>query len=259
MVFFKTTNPILQDIKVRQALVAGADRAEIIKHLDYPAIPVNEPLLSGQLGYDPAYSQITSKLDQTKALLDADGWLTGPNGMRSKGGQPLTFTLYATNNTEYAKVAVLLHEQWKGIGAEAKVQLQQPADFQGTLSAHSYDAVLDGISIGVDPDVFVYWDSSQADVRSANRLNFSEYKSGVADDALEAGRTRLDSHLRSIKYKTFLRVWQQDAPALALYQPRVLYISHTKIYGLDENQINTDADRFNNVQNWMIHTGWVTN
>jgi len=44
-----------------------------------------------------------------------------------------------------------------------------------------------------------------------------------------------------------------------LYQPQLLYVSHVPIYGLQISQINTDADRFDNVQNWMIRTGWVTN
>jgi len=256
--FFKTSNPILQDPKVRQALVWAADRGSAIQRLDYPAIPADEPLLRGQLGYDRAYIQTTNKPSQARALLDSDGWSVGVNGIRTKNGQPLTFALYETNDSEYARIATLLRNQWRDIGVDVKVVPQQPADFQGTLSSHAYDAVLYGVSIGVDPDVFVYWDSSQADIRSANRLNFSEYKSTTADVALEAGRTRLDSQLRAVKYKTFLQAWQQDVPALALYQPRLLYISHVQVHGLGENQINTDADRYNNVQDWMIHTGWVT-
>ena len=43
----------------------------------------------------------------------------------------------------------------------------------------------------LDPDVFAYWHSSQADIRAASRLNFSEYKSATADKALESGRTGL--------------------------------------------------------------------
>lgn len=257
-VFFRSSNPILQDVKVRQALVAAADRPGIIQRLGYAATPVDEPLLRGQLGYDPAYAQVTDDVAHAKALLDESGWKAAPDGQRSKDGQPLSFVLNAVDGTDYARVAQLLHDEWKAIGVDARVELQQPDDFQAVLASHSYDAVVYGVSIGVDPDVFVYWDSSQADIRSANRLNFSEYKSGAADVALEAGRTRLDAQLRVIKYRSFLQVWQQDAPALALYQPRLLYLSHTPIYGLDESPINSDAGRFNNVENWMIHQSWVT-
>ena len=62
----------------------------------------------------------------------------------------------------------------------------------------------------------------------------------------------LDPALRAEKYKPFLQAWQADAPALGLYQPRFLYITRGAVYGLREHAINTDADRFANVQDWQI-------
>jgi peptide/nickel transport system substrate-binding protein len=109
-----------------------------------------------------------------------------------------------------------------------------------------------GVSVGVDPDVYVYWHSSQADALSPVRLNLSEYKSSQADASLEAGRTRLDPALRTEKYKPFLQAWQADAPALGMYQPRFLYITHGQVFGLSQHAVNSDADRFTNVQNWEV-------
>lgn len=257
-VFFRTTGNLLKDTKIRQALVLASDPTGIIKHLGYVTVPVNEPLLSGQLAYNPAYAQTTNQLAKAQQLLAADGWMVGANGIRSKLGQSLSFTLVATNTAEYAMVANQLQATWKSLGVDVKVQLQAADAFQTTLSQHAYDALLYGISIGVDPDVFAYWDSSQANILSASRLNFSEYSSVTTDAALEAGRTRLDPALRAIKYKPFLQAWQADAPALGLYQPRLLYVSHVQVYGLDQTQINTDADRYDNVENWMIHVAWQT-
>ena len=147
----------------------------------------------------------------------------------------------------------------KALGVKLDVQLQDSSDFQSTINYHSYDAVLNGISIGVDPDVFVYWDSSQADPRSSHRLNLSEYKNGTADSALESGRTRIDPGLRVIKYKPFLQEWQKDAPAIGLYQPRLLYLTNGPVAGLSENPITSPTDRFINVQNWQIREAKVTN
>ena len=257
-VFFKNSNPILSDTKVRQALVLAADRSAVVNSLGYSVIPVNEPLLQGQLGYNQSYAQITNQPSQAKQLLDADGWSVGTGGTRSKNGQPLDFALTVPDNAEYLKIANILATEWRAIGINVDVQPEQSMAFQSSLSSRSYNAVLYGISIGVDPDVFVYWDSAQADVNSTEPLNFSEYQSTTADSALEAGRTRLGDQLRSIKYQAFLQAWQQDNPALGLYQPSLLYVSHVPVYGLGSNQINTDADRFDNVQNWMIRTSWVT-
>jgi peptide/nickel transport system substrate-binding protein len=126
------------------------------------------------------------------------------------------------------------------------------------LASHRYDALLHGITIGTDPDVFAYWHSSQFDVRSANRYNFSEYKSDAADNALQAGRSRVDPALRAIKYQPFLDAWQKDAPALGLYQPRYLYLTRGEVFGLKEHAVNTGVDRLANVDDWMIRTARVT-
>jgi len=259
-VFFKTTSGVLADVKVRQALVNASDPHGIADNLDYPTRLITEPLLQGQLAYDPSLAQKTNNLAAAQTLLDQDGWQMGSDGLRHKAGQPLLFELSAIDNPENNKVITALQNQWRPLGVKLNVQLQSSDDFLNTtLTTHGYDSVLYGVSIGADPDVFAYWDSSQASALSANRLNLSEYKSSTADAALEGGRTRLDPALRAVKYKPFLQAWQQDAPALGLYQPRYLYLTHGKVYGLNDHAINTGTDRFTNVQNWMVHTAKVTN
>jgi peptide/nickel transport system substrate-binding protein len=258
-VFFKTTSGVLADQSVRQALVEGANVPQIISTLGYLTRPVREPLLDGQLGYNSIYAQANYNLTAAQNLLTQDGWVVGKDGFRYKAGQQLTFMLTATNNSEYDAVSQQLVRQWRQLGVNVQVQLQPADSFATTLASHDYDAVLYGISIGVDPDVFVYWDSSQADVRSANRLNLSEFKNATADEALESGRTRLDPALRVIKYQPFLQVWQQEAPALGLYQPRVLYLTNGLVSGFTDHTVNTATDRFDNVQNWEVREARVTN
>ncbi len=258
MTFFNTSNPLLSDAAVRHALVAAADTVNVQRHLGYATRAVREPLLAGQLGYDPATVQAAYNPAAAKAALDQAGWVPGAGGVRFKNGQPLQFSLSASDTIENATVSHLLTHNWAAVGAKVDVRLLADADLQSAIASHDYAALLYGISIGVDPDVFVYWDSSQTDPRST-RLNLSMYKSGVADAALEAGRTRLDPALRDIKYKPFLQAWQQDAPALGLYQPRFLYLTNEKIYGLDRQYVNTNTDRFSDVQNWMVRTARVTN
>lgn len=258
MTFFKTSEGILGDATVRQALIRATDTNAIIKSLAFPTRPVRSPLLPGQVGYNVAYQQAGYAPNEAAAMLEAHGWKKGKDGIRYSGGKPLTFSLYAQENSEYAKVARQLQEQWRSVGVDLKVVLQGNIDFQTTLAFHSYDALLYGISIGKDPDVLVYWDSKHADVRADNRLNFSEYKSQTADTALQAGRTRSDPALRAVKYQPFLEAWQRDAPAVGLYQPRFLYITRGPVYGLTEHTINSGVQRYSNVHNWMIRQAGVS-
>lgn len=257
--FFKTTHPVLSSQKVRQALVQGVDQSAIIKKLSYMTKPVNGPLLTGQLANDPSLGQPKYDLAAAKAALDADGWVVQPDGTRKKADQALAFNVLVMDSVEFRQVATSLKDSWKALGAAVNLRILSAQDFQNSLSFHDYDAVVYGISIGTDPDVFVYWDSSQVDIRSANRLNFSEYKNDTVDTALEAGRTRFDPQLRTVKYRPFLEAWKQDLPALGLYQPRILYITRGTLDGFEERTINTSTDRFSNVQNWMIREAKVTN
>jgi len=259
MAFFKTSSGVLADAQVRQALVQSANVPQILKQLGYPAKAVKEPILLGQLGYDPKYAEAAYNPLAAQAVLDKAGWTMGQHGVRTKNGQALSFRIYAEDTAENRITSRQLAADWKAVGADVTPVLQSLTDFQTTLEFHSYDALLYGISIGADPDVYAYWDSSQADVRSANRLNFSEYKSLTADAALEAGRTRLNPQLRTIKYAPFLQAWQTDAPALGLYQPRFLYITRGKVYNLNDHTLNIDADRYSSVADWEIHTTKVTN
>lgn len=259
MVFFKTTAGVLADQQLRTALIQATDVSKIIKSLGYATHAVREPFLTGQLGYDSKLAQPNFNLTAAQQALDADGWIVGKDGLRSKSGQPLQFTLSAADTPEYRSVTRQLQQQWRAAGVDLRLQLQNNADFQNTLAYHNYDAVLYGIAIGPDPDVFVYWDSSQADIRSSNRLNLSEYKSSQADTSIESGRTRINPGLRAVKYQPFLQAWQHDSPALGLYQPRLLYLTNGPVAGFSDGSLNSAADRFDNVQNWQIRQGKVTN
>lgn len=252
MVFFKTSQDILSDVKVRKALVLGTNTKDIANNLGYGVKQVDSPLLKNQVGYNPTSVQLGFDPEAANKLLDEAGWVRGADGFRSKDGRPLTFRLLSESTPEYAYVTNKLQGQWRNLGVNAQFALEQSSEIQTALAFHNYDALLYGISVGVDPDVLPYWHSTQADIRSANRLNFSEYKSKIADDGLDGGRTRSDPTLRAIKYKPFLDAWRNDAPAVGLYQPRFLYIARQTIGGLTEHSLNSATDRYSNVQNWMI-------
>lgn len=253
MTFFKTNTGVLAEKPIRQALVQSVDVESVRKQLAYPARSVTEPILEGQIGYDNTVGQLPYDIAAAEKLLNDAGWVQSkPGEVRKKAEQKLEFTLYAESNHENARTSRALQQQWRKIGVNALVELQNPAEFQVTLSQHGYDALLRGISIGPDPDVFVYWHSSQADIGSGSRLNFSEYKSNTVDDALNQARARIDPQLRAAKYKPFLTTWRDDAPALGLYQPSFLYVTRQTVYGLEPHEVNNANDRLANVHEWMV-------
>ncbi len=252
MVFYKNTSEQFSDVKVRQAMNYAVNTSDLLTKINRPLNPSKSPLLKDQIGYDAKSLQRTNNIEQAKKLLDEAGWKLNDKGKRTKDGKPFTFSLTTQTNSVYETLANELKRQWGELGINTEVIQLSDSDLQSTLAVHNYDALLYGISLGPDPDVFAFWHSSQADLRSPNHLNFSEFTNKVADSALEGGRTRSEESVRTIKYKPFIDTWVNEAPALALYQPRYLYVVREPMYGFNSSIMNNGADRFNNIEQWMI-------
>lgn len=252
LVFYKNSNEIFKDIKVRQALNYAINTNEVLAKVNRPLLPSNSPLLKNQVGYDANSIQRANNKELANKLLDEAGWVRDETGTRRKSDLKLTFNITTQSNSVYESIANELKRQWNELGVNVDIIQLKDEDLQSSLAVHNYDALLYGISIGPDPDVFAFWHSSQADLRSPQRLNFSEYSSVAADRALEGGRTRSETDVRAIKYKPFLDAWVNDAPALSLYQPRYLYIVRQPLEGFNSTSMNNGADRYNNVSNWMV-------
>ncbi len=243
----------LTDVKVRQALASATDQSALVKQLGYSVLETQGPLLKGQLGFDPAAKERGYDQAVANTLFDAAGWKQEKQGaIRTKDGKPLKLVLVSQSIADYTQIAQALQKQWRAVGVDLEVRLRPAEDMQGEiLSGHNYDVLLYGISMTQDPDVFAYWDSSQANV-SSSRLNLSEYKSAAADKALEAGRTRTDPAIRSARYKVFQATWREDVPAIALYQPRFLYITRNELVGFESKRMQSATDRFNDIEKWTV-------
>jgi peptide/nickel transport system substrate-binding protein len=255
MIFLRTSQEVLKDTKVRRGLVFATDKKELLRQLNYTSIPVDGPFLPEHIGYNAGLNQYGYDEAQANALLSEAGWqLDGATGIRTKDGAPLTISLSTLNSSEYAIVANQLQKQWRKVGVDLIVNALPQRDLQSSIDERSYDALMYGIVMGLDADQFAYWHSTQADVRSQRRLNFSDFQSTTVDSALESGRTRIDPALRAAKYEPFLQTWRDEAPAIALYRPRFVYTTHSKLYDFNQRSLNSPIDRFNSVEKWMIRT-----
>lgn len=251
--FFKNSNQLLGDKNIRQALVQATNRDQIRQELGYPTVVANSILLKKHTGYNPDITQLKFDVVEANKLLDKAGWSKkNADGIRTQDGQELSFNLFTKDNPEYARVASLLQRQWKAVGVKLNLNIQGEEDLQSTIAFHNYDILLFGIALGNDPDVYGYWHSTQASPNSSSGLNFSEYKSDTVDQALEGGRSRVDPVVRAIKYEPMLKSFRDDAPATALYQPRLLYLSTRKIYNFEPSTVSDPADRFTDVETWAI-------
>lgn len=254
-IFLNNSDPLLKDASVREALVYATDKNAVFAALDgrYPI--GNSPLLKDQLGYDETLVQPKTNLEKANKLLDAAGWKRGKDGVRVKAGKQLQIDIVSQNSDEYPEVLAQVQKDWLKAGVVVNLSLISDQEFnQNYIAPHDYQALIFGVTEGVDPDVFPYWHSSQA---VANGFNLSNYKSSKADLALEAGRTRSDPKLRTQKYKAFLEEWMKDNPAIALYRPVFNYVTLGSVDGVEPRSLATPVDRFNDVTSWSVESQQV--
>ncbi|MFE1645944.1 TIGR04028 family ABC transporter substrate-binding protein [Microbacterium sp. P01] len=134
---FRFRNPLLSDIRVRQALIAGIDRQAIIDTL----FTANYPLATGALaktarGYVDTSSYYDYDPDKAAQLLDDAGWVVGSDGIREKDGQKLSLTFNdALPQPRSKEVVTLIQEQLAGLGVEVNLL---PGD-QAAQTAASLD------------------------------------------------------------------------------------------------------------------------
>lgn len=248
-------SPILKDAIVRQALQAGTDTADLRKAVGYNVPNLYLPFVNGQLTGDdvpaaPIYDQA-----RAKALLDQAGWkqAAGQTVRQNASGQPLELSVVTVKDSTYEKVLERLAGQWRSLGIKVNTDIKDPSnptqDFvQLTLQPRVYDVLLYKLVIGVDPDVYAYWHSSQA---SRVGYNFANYRNGTSDDALSSARARTEPALRNEKYKAFAEQWLKDAPAIGLYQSVMRYVYRPSVQPEIRNGgVPAEVDRYNNIRYW---------
>ena len=78
-ILFNTVRAPLGDVRIRQALVLGMDRASIVRDDTYGTGKLAAADLSPfYWAFDPSLAPVPYDLSRAKALLDAAGWRPGP-------------------------------------------------------------------------------------------------------------------------------------------------------------------------------------
>jgi peptide/nickel transport system substrate-binding protein len=118
------TNPLLSDIRVRRALVAGVDSQEVVDTVFTSHYPrATSALSSSALGYKDESDFYAYDPDEAESLLDEAGWKPGSDGIRTKDGQRLSLDVYEAKAQPLSKQTLeLVSQQLKKIGVELNVK-----------------------------------------------------------------------------------------------------------------------------------------
>ncbi|MDQ3824561.1 MAG: ABC transporter substrate-binding protein, partial [Actinomycetota bacterium] len=111
-------------------------------------LPGSLALFSFQDGYQDNFSKaITFSTEQAKKDLEAAGWTAGPDGIRTKGGQPLEFSYVVSGDDPVRKaVAGAVVAMMKNIGVKLDIRQVASSDFSSILSGRKFDMFYSGFA-----------------------------------------------------------------------------------------------------------------
>ena len=129
-------DPLLDDLRVRQAIIAGIDREAIVETLFTESYPLaTGPLASGALGHIDTSADFVHDPERAAALLDEAGWTLDAEGVRVKDGQRLELTFNEAHPQPRSKeVITVIQEQLARIGIVVHLH---PGDYAAQNVARS--------------------------------------------------------------------------------------------------------------------------
>jgi len=249
---------LLEDTKVRVALAYATPVAEIVQRI-FHGLAVEDPtdFPPASPYYDPHVTPYPYSLSKASAMLKADGFKKGSNGILQKNGAQLNIQYWIpSGDQETSEVQQIVTASWKQIGVgvtdhqEDIKSIWGPNGYQFThaMTAGGYSWFNSN-----DPDDSFYWNSSQIPKTPTGSGGdapeyFHKYPWQSQIDMLtNEGVATIQPSRRKVIYWKIQQLLHKEEPVLFMY-------SEKNIYAAPKNMIGFDPSAYNNlmwnVQNW---------
>lgn len=222
---------------VRKAIVMALDREKLIKTVySGMGVLVTGPTHIHSWGYDNYIEPIPYSPPKAMTLLESEGWDNlDPDNVRYKiiGGKKvrLDFRLMTHGDSEPRKEALNFVRQELGkVGFLVRPWVISTWDMmiKKFVMPKKFDAFLSGWEIGIEPDVYSMWHSSQAKYG----FNHISYSNPDLNLWLEKFRSSLDRKERQIDSWRIHKIIHENQPYTFLYMPRSFIAVHKRFKNL---------------------------
>jgi peptide/nickel transport system substrate-binding protein len=247
---FNLKHKPFDDARVRRAINHAIDKQEIIDGV-YLGLGINiaSPYKPGTRWSNPTLKPYPYDPAKARALLKEAGFNdTDGDGILERDGKPFAFEIVTNQNKEREKSAVLIQRRLKDVGIDVKIRAIEWASFISRfIKTGDFDVVVLGWGLGLDPDQYNIWHSSQ---QAPGQFNFIGYNNPQADKLLEQGRLELNPDKRMKIYHELSRVLLEDSPIVYLSAGYGLSAIHKRVRGIDSPA--PPAGIGHNSQDWYI-------
>lgn len=239
---FNMANPILEDIRVRQAIAHAVDRENLVKAAVGPtAKPGNSPINVGWAA-NPDIEGLAYDPELAKSLLDEAGWVPGSDGIRTKDGQTLSLSILFQEGSGRPELATGMQQFLKEVGIDLQLQQLETATFDETVFQNKdFDMYLNWDGFGVDPDVASRWLTSTAE-EGTYLSNPSSYSNSEVDTLFAEAQVASTLEERQEKLWEATKMIADDVPAVWLYLYEAQMAVSNNVDGLSLPPSTADMD-----------------
>jgi len=225
---FNTRDPILKDVRVRQALAYAIDRAPMIHYLmrDF-ARPAYSLLPPESWAYDGNVPRYDYNPDRARQLLEQAGY-PSVNGVRFH----LTMKTGTDENTRL--MAAVLQQQLRDVGVALDIRTFEFATFFSDVTRGAYQVhSLRWVGGNEDPDIFEYvFHSAKFSPHGANRTYYANPR---VDLLIDQARGELDQNARKEIYAEIQEILAEDLPYINLWYFENVMVHTRRVQNLTLN------------------------
>lgn len=229
MTDLNTKKAPLDQLEVRQALIYGFNREELVRTLFQNVFPpAGSPLSPATFGYDKSVETLY-KYDPAKAaqLLDQAGWSMGASGLREKGGQQFKLNCLIGTFEEDNAIAQIMQAQYKPLGIQIDINVIAGTALT-TAKQQGQHHIGFKIAVYQDPDILgIYFHS-----RSIGGFNYTFYQDPELDGLFDQGVTTLDAEKRKEIYARIQKLMMDKALLIPIYYLANVSAASAKLQGL---------------------------
>lgn len=225
------TDPLLKDVRIRQAIALAIDRPAIIAAKFGGRARLATGLVApGHWAYEPDVPRWNHDIARARQLLDEAG-LRDPDGA---GPKPRARLVYKTSSDAFrVTLARVIAAQLADVGLEVEVRSFEFATFFTDIKKGSYQLASMQTSDITDPDFyFTYFHSSRIpDATNPDGGNRWRYRNARVDELTQAGRHELDRAKRKAMYSEVQRLVAADVPTIPLWHEDNVVLSNVDVQG----------------------------
>lgn len=220
------TNPLLSDLRVRQALVHGVDAQEVVDTIFTANYPVaTSELAATAAGYTDESAKLAYDPEQSEQLLDEAGWKVGDDGIREKGGERLSLTVYEAKPQPLSKQTLeLVSQQLAKIGVELNVKAADAGGYAEDILDPLKTPVYHSMVGRADNDVI----KSQYHTQNRNTLLSDDAK---LDELLESVASEPDPAKRDEASAAVQDYLTEQAYVIPLFEEPQVYGAAPYVHG----------------------------